>query len=470
MRAIDLLTTALRNLRRQKLRSALTIFAVVIGATSVTIMLALVTGAKSFFLQQFESTGQLQQVAVSQATDLDYDHARYANSSSDSGVKLTDELARKIVAMPHVAAVARNASPYVFEAMTFGGQKLTVNNTQASDANGVVVHQLVAGRDFTPGDRTGVVLLGQAYADKLGFAHRYESLVGQSVTLVTRSSFTGAGATLTQPNFGPGTNGKPPDQPPTELKATVLGIVGGEDTTLYFPLSWAHGLLDNRRYDMSDADRRALDNANRNRKPGSPQPQPHFSLIVENDLDQRGYNSLTVKADATSNVDDVARRIRALGVGAATARSFVDQQLRIFQIIGYVLGGIGGIALAVAAIGVVNTMVMAILERTREIGVLRACGATRATIRRLFTIEAGLLGFLGGVFGVAVGFGLTRVANVVINRQLTAGSIKARDIIGLPVWLVATVIGATTLIGVLAGLYPASRAARLNPVDALRHE
>ena len=130
MRPVDLVGTALRNLRRQKLRSALTIFAVVIGASSVTIMLALVTGARDFFLSQFESTGQLQQVAVSQATDLDYDHARFANSS-DSGVKLTDDLATKIAALPHVAAVARNASPWVFEALVSGDHKLTVNNTQA---------------------------------------------------------------------------------------------------------------------------------------------------------------------------------------------------------------------------------------------------------------------------------------------------------------------------------------------------
>src|SRR5256885_13784244 len=100
VRARDLIGTAMRNLRRQKLRSSLTIFAVVIGATSVTIMLALVTGAKDFFLQQFESTGQLQQVIVSQATDLDYDHARFANSSSDSGTKLTDDLVRKISKLP----------------------------------------------------------------------------------------------------------------------------------------------------------------------------------------------------------------------------------------------------------------------------------------------------------------------------------------------------------------------------------
>src|ERR1041384_5708786 len=134
MRGRDLVGTALRNLRRQKLRSALTIFAVVIGATSVTIMLALVTGARDFFLTQFESTGQLQQVVVTQATDLDYDHARYANSS-DTGVKLTDELATRIAALPHVAVVARNASPWVFASLRYGGHELSVNNTQASDAN-----------------------------------------------------------------------------------------------------------------------------------------------------------------------------------------------------------------------------------------------------------------------------------------------------------------------------------------------
>lgn len=308
MRASDLVATALRNLRRQKLRSALTIFAVVIGATSVTIMLALVTGAKSFFLQQFEATGQLQQVVVSQATDLDYDHARYANSSSASGVKLTDALAKQIAAIPHVKAVARNASPYVFEAVSYAGQKLSVNNTQASDANGVVAHQMLAGRDFTPADVTGVILLSQPYADKLGFAHRYDGIVGQHVTLVTRNSFTGEGATIAPPSIGPDGGGKPPEQPATELPATVIGVVGGDDDTLYFPLPWAHGLLDNRRYDMTDADRKAMDLANRNRGRGTAQPQPHFTLITENELDQRGYNSLTVQADQTSSAASAASR------------------------------------------------------------------------------------------------------------------------------------------------------------------
>src|SRR5436309_8172519 len=119
MRVRDLLGSALRSLRRQKLRSALTVFAVVIGATSVTIMLALVTGAKGFFLEQFESTGQLQQVMVTQETDLDYDQARFAGGGSDGsgGTRLTDALAASIASIPHVTGVARSTSPGVFDSL-----------------------------------------------------------------------------------------------------------------------------------------------------------------------------------------------------------------------------------------------------------------------------------------------------------------------------------------------------------------
>jgi len=101
---------------------------------------------------------------------------------------------------------------------------------------------------------------------------------------------------------------------------------------------------------------------------------------------------------------------------------------------------------------------------------MRAIGAKRSTVSHLFTMEASLLGFLGGIFGVAIGYGLTFLANIFVNQQLAANAVSSRDIATVPLWLVLTVILSTTLIGTLAGLYPAHRAAKLDPVEALRHE
>jgi putative ABC transport system permease protein len=465
MRLVDQISASLRNIRRQKLRSSLTILAVVIGATSVTIMLSLVTSAKSFFVNQYKSTGQLEQVLVTRETGLDFQQASSSGGgNSDTGVKLTDAVAQKIRSLPHVSGVAVTAQPYIFEHMVLGTMTVPVKGVRADESNGVIVHSMLAGADLTGQDGAGVVLLSKSYADKLGYSQRYPQLVGQQLTLVTQPSFTGQGAVLSPPpTGGPGRGpsstatgpGPPGDQRPTEIPATVKGIVEDDNQAVYFPLSWARDLMTSRHYEP---------------RGGGFGTQPQMVLVTQRDLEQQGYSTIVVRADDTARVDSVAKDIRSLGLGAATARSFIAKQLQMFDILSLLLAGIGAIALAVAALGVINTMVMAILERTRQIGIMRACGATRATVRHLFVLEAACLGCLGGVFGVATGFGLTRVANVIINKQLTHASLRVHDIIGLPGWLVLVVVAATTTIGLLSGLYPAHRAARLDPVQALHYE
>jgi putative ABC transport system permease protein len=479
MRFIDYITLAFRNIARQKLRSALTIFAVVIGATSVTIMLALVFGAKSFFTKQLDATGVFQQVAVSAHTDItDFNSAQNNGSyNCDSCVKLTDNLVTKIAALPHVIGVARMTRGGQFQAISFGSNKLTLNNMSAYDANGIITNNILAGRDLTQADKSGVITLTSDYADKFGYKGKYNQLIGQTVQLISQSGYSGVGATIPKPVpcDGPscGNSGNPMQNPPTSLDAKIVGIAdsGGQNATVRIPIAWAHDMQENQMYQMTQADQAAQQaycetHTSRN---GCNAPQ-QLTLVVTNNLDQNGYDSLIAKADKSTNAHLVASEIKKLGVGAADAETSIKSQLSIFNIVGLVLGGIGGIALIVAAIGVVNTMIMAILERTREIGVMRAVGAKRGTVSRLFTIEASLLGFWGGVLGVGLGYALTRIADVFINKQLASNGLKARNIITLPLWLVVTVIATTTVIGMLAGLYPARRAAKLDPVEALHYE
>jgi putative ABC transport system permease protein len=480
MRFIDYILLAFRNIRRQKLRSALTIFAVVIGATSVTIMLALVFSLKGFMTKQFEANGTFQQVAVSPQTDIKWNDQGGGGQCADC-VKLTDGLVSKIAKENHVIGVARQTYVNQFQALQYGSQKLRLNQVLAYDTNGIITTNVVAGRDLTTADKDGVLTITSDYADQLGFKNKYQSLIGKPVSLVSQGRYTGVGsdplkAYQDQRQFfstHPNASGQDYQPPPTSLTGTIVGIVRSDRSNyaVRVPLSWARGMEENQQYNVGQAAQQAAQAKCRNVQGGCNNVQPTPTLTVTDELATQGYNALIVKVDQSSNASAVAKTIRnKYKVGAADAQTQIKQQLAIFNILGAVLGGIGGIALAVAAVGVVNTMIMAILERTREIGVMRAVGAKRGTVSLLFTFEAALLGFMGGVIGLAVGYALVLIANPLINNQLKGNGIVSRNIITLPPWLIIGVIAITTLIGLLAGLYPARRAARLDPVEALHYE
>jgi putative ABC transport system permease protein len=143
---------------------------------------------------------------------------------------------------------------------------------------------------------------------------------------------------------------------------------------------------------------------------------------------------------------------------------------RVFAILDLLLGIFGSLALAVASLGIVNTLVMSILERRREIGVLKALGASDGDVRKLFFAEAGVMGLAGGIGGVAIGWSIGRIIQFVTEVYLRRQSIPAENIWTVPWWLVAGAIGFSVLVSLAAGMYPASRAARLDPVEALRYD
>ena len=182
------------------------------------------------------------------------------------------------------------------------------------------------------------------------------------------------------------------------------------------------------------------------------------------------FASLTVRAKSPSNVDAIEAAVKKMGFGAFSLLD-ASKSLRIFfSVFDLLLGIFGSLALAVATLGIVNTLVMAILERRREIGVLKALGAADSDVKRLFFIEAGVMGLLGGFGGVLFGWLIGRTLTLATNIYLKRQQLPSVEISSVPWWLVLGAISFAVLVSLIAGLYPASRAAKLNPVEALRYE
>jgi ABC-type antimicrobial peptide transport system permease subunit len=188
-------------------------------------------------------------------------------------------------------------------------------------------------------------------------------------------------------------------------------------------------------------------------------------------LQTEGYDGLTVQTTDLGAITAVSVQIEELGLQTQSLEAILNVANQVLALMQALLGSVGGLALLVAALGVANTMMMAIYERTREIGILKALGASAGEIRAMFTVEAAMLGLLGGFFGLIFGTLLGRLVDWIGHRFLIAEGVTGIGQLSVvPWWLALGALAFAAFIGVVAGLYPAARAAKLDPVAALRHE
>jgi putative ABC transport system permease protein len=474
MKAGDLLELASRNLREAALRNTLTTLGIAVGVASLVAMLSLGVGLQAFASRRLERTGLFDSIYVRPRQTA----ARPGGGGFVSpDIRPLDEAARKeIAALPGVIEVYSEVHFTAEATLGDRGQLTTVAGLPASSSSNDAFDDM-EGHFFSSPDAAEVILRSE-FAQSLADAANIQpaAMIGKTLTLrFPQRQSRAAGASIVTPatssTQAPSASGAASAASmmsdlgmgfsivPTEKQFTIVGIVVTGDPGVgpgglggsgaYIPLKVAESLAPVQGSDL----REVMDEASASGSPGGVR-----------------YASLTLRTDGPGAVASAEAAIKAMGFGTFSLLDVTRNLRLLFAILDMLLGIFGSLALAVASLGIVNTLVMAILERRREIGVLKALGASNRDVRRLFFLEAGVMGLAGGVFGVGMGWAIGRLIYFGTTIYLKRQGVPSEDIWSIPWWLALGAIAFAILVSLAAGIVPASRAAKLDPVEALRYE
>jgi putative ABC transport system permease protein len=441
MRFIDYIRMAMTNLWKRKLRTTLTIFAVVIGATLVGLMVSLGVGLQDYVTGQLTALGVPDVIGVEPKMSQGW--AAIALGATGFGApqevaegqqspyvslgKFSGEDVARIRALEHVTAVEPVVVVLPQWVQLEGDEQKYQAQLVASPDYEISQRKLAAGRAFEAGER-GVAVVAYGFLEAWGM-DRPEEALGRTITLRVTKGY----------QISPFTSKEPEGQ---EYAFTIIGLFQESILSTEVNVPLEDGIEMGRYFGQDE------------------------EAYTEKDM---GF-ALSVHVDDPKQVTAVAQAIEDLGdYEAQTPEESAGALAKGFQVIQAMLSVFGLIALAVASLGIVNTLIMAIYERTREIGVMKAVGASKGTIRLLFTVEAGSIGFWGGLVGVMVAWTTGQIINLVSHVTFLR-DYKDFNISAFPLWLVLAVIALSTGIALLAGLLPANRAAGLDPIEALRYE
>ncbi len=452
----DTVRLAIRNLGQAKLRTTLTVMGVSIGIASLAGMVSLGVGLQDQFVGRFTQSGMFDSVTVFSARNMPGGFlgigrgrgGRRGGSTTSTDTprrNLDDEAIKEIAAIANVKDVYPNLRVPV-EARLGDFSEFTTAAGVPMSSRGEGAFQTITHGAFFDTEVDEACMLSLDMAKRIDEAHP-EALIGQSLTLAYATSTPSSGG-VTPPDAA-----APFQVARVSAPCRIVGIVeresgpglgGSTVSALMIPLARARTL-----------------NATVISGPRT---------IVPDRAVPRSYTSLTVKVSRAQFTQDVQEQVKTMGFSAFSLNDALQQAKRAFLILDIVLSLIGSIALAVSSLGIVNTMVMSILERTREIGIMKAIGGSDADIRRIFLVEASAIGLLGGVAGIVLGWAVGRAINFGANIYIQNQGGTPGNLFSLPFWLIGGAIGFSVVVSLIAGSYPAARAARLDPIQALRHD
>lgn len=450
MRFRDMAAMAFGNLFKRRVRTALTVSGVIIGTCAIIVMLSLGIGMKQSMETMMQGMGDLTVITINNR----------ASGAADSQA-LDDRELEKIRQIPNVVTltpiyylnngnVTVSCGKYQFQGMIYGVYMDSLAPLGYKAENGSLPGENAQKTDILFGSNTAYDFVDS----KKHSSVRYAKMMGGSekapdpfVDLMTdRFQLT--------VNL--------PMDSTTKSKPEKLNVAGtlaedwsknpGPSDCIFMDVGYAKELMEK------------------------------FNKLNDVKTDtsvKQGYDSAVVKVDSIDSVADAEQAIKDMGYDTYSMDSMrkpVEEQMRNVQMI---LGGLGAISLLVAALGITNTMIMSIYERTREIGIMKVLGCVVRNIRTMFLMEAAAIGFLGGGIGIGLSYGISYAINSFAAQNAASGNASGGNILGIgggasisviPLWLALGALAFATLVGLVSGFHPANRAVKISALTAIKQE
>ena len=461
----DLLKMSLSSLWRRKLRTVLTVLGVVVGTASIMVMISLGLGLSKSNMEQIEQYGGLTTITVypNENGGMYYGGggmAMYAESSMSGSadnepIRINDTMMETLAAIEHVEI----ASPVLStSAIAKYGKWEAYLNIQgmSKEALQKMNLELTEGSELPLSDSELKFLYGNTVITDFYDAktNQYYWDTGQLADIDYMKDplfiIFDTDAYWNSKNGGTDENGAPVAAPKKYL-IPACGVMAGTE----------NDYTENSNSVLCDVEalKMQLKKIYKGKAiPGQPTTKsgkPYKEIY---------YDSAYIRVDDMKNVKAVQQEIKNLGLQASSNAEWMEQVQQSSRSIQATLGGIGAVSLFVAAIGIANTMMMSIYERTKEIGVMKVLGCDMAAIRNMFLAEAGFIGLIGGVVGIMLSYMISAIINFVLRDSYYS------NVSYIPPYLTLLALVFAVVIGMLAGLFPALRAMRLSPLAAIRNE
>ncbi len=476
MKKSDLIFMSMGNLWRRKLRTVLTLLGVVIGTTSIIVMISLGVGMKQSIDSQLKEMGSLNIITVSKR----YDYQKQNDNNNKKKTLLNDEAVEAFSQIPGVDAASpvksisvmlRRGKYYAYARVT--GIKRELMALQNP--------QLAEGEIFNEDERYSFLIGGEI---PYQFRDPKARSRGEGMYDDVYGGYYGGGEEPKRPEpkvnvmtepllLNPDTRYGEPDVSyedrqtiPRPTKISISGLLRSGNWNTDYSIYTSLETVDKIQKDYEKWKKKM-----RQRNPDQQQQQPDVSKPT--DKRKQEYEQVQLFVGDTKKILEIQATIRKMGYDASSMIQMVEELNKFTNIAQMVLGGIGGVSLIVAAIGISNTMVMSIYERTKEIGVMKVIGASLEDIQGMFLTEAALIGLIGGIIGLIFSTGGSMVLNFFtrgMNLFGFCGSGEATPLSMVPVWLYLLGMIFTTAVGLISGYLPARRAMKLSVLRALRNE